>query len=67
MVLVANQDCRMGEVTHICMIVICVMILLAIMVLLPWQTKTRLGWLDHQHPRVIDGPVPELVVQLLET
>ena len=20
----------------------------------------RLGWLDHQHPRVIDRPVPEL-------
>ena len=27
----------------------------------------RLGWLDHQRPRVIDRPVPELVVQLLET
>ena len=27
----------------------------------------RLGWLDHQRQRVIDRPVPKLVVQLLET
>ena len=27
----------------------------------------RQGWLDHQRPRVVDRPVPELVVQLLET
>ena len=28
---------------------------------LVWQ-YLRLGWLGHQHPRVIDRPVPELVV-----
>ena len=36
-----------------------------------WKEKDlcypRLGWLDHQRPRVIDRPVPELAVQLLET
>ena len=33
-----------------------------------WQyADNRLGWLDHQRPPVIDRPVPELVVQLLET
>ena len=30
-------------------------------------SSPRLGWLDRQRPRVIDRPVPELVVQLLET
>ena len=33
---------------------------------LSWSNPMT-GWLDHQRPRVIDRPVPELVVQLLET
>ena len=48
------------------------MLMLAVLLMLLFMVTVlrrfpRLGRLDHQRPRVIDRPVPELVVQLLET